>query len=225
MDTFVASLAAVAHPAIGCPALGPGELPWTACRLRDHAGVSSRPVPIPGFVVRPHGPFPARPIGSWRDEIEQTGTKTLSWPGGDAGSGGESASVRGAGAVRDTSGSRSDGAGEPCSTVDPASGTAPDTGGARAGGDAWSGMASGLARRPGEGSEAGARPHARPGSGPERPRGRRPDAPGAAAVSAAAHAGSLGEATPAGSSGPATRARAAVAYVREPGPAKEGDHA
>ncbi len=64
MATFVAPLAAVIHPVIGCPVAGPGELPWSGRRLRDNSGVLSRPVPIPVFVVRPKEPFPTRPIGS-----------------------------------------------------------------------------------------------------------------------------------------------------------------
>ncbi|MGC0421530.1 hypothetical protein ABIA38_007063 [Embleya sp. AB8] len=133
----------------------------------------SDPEQLPGAVLRSTVPAGARPDGAVvGHELLETTTKIVSWPGGDAGSGGESASDRGAGAASDTSGSRPDGAGEPCSTADPASGSAPDTGGARMGGDAGSGTAFASARRPGEGSGAEARQFARLGSGPSLPRRR-----------------------------------------------------
>lgn len=64
MATFVAPPAAVTRPVIGCPAVGPGELPRTGRRLRDNSGALSRPVLIPVFVVRPKGSFPTPVTGS-----------------------------------------------------------------------------------------------------------------------------------------------------------------
>ena len=106
-----------------------------------------RPVPADLRATAPTVPDD----GAWavRDEMNRTATKDVSWPGGDAGAGGEPASPdRGSGAASDTPGTRPGGAGEPCPTGDPAPGSAPRGDGARAGGDAGSRPASGLARRP-----------------------------------------------------------------------------
>lgn len=212
MVTFVAPFAAHAV----CDRLGadPGRLRVAGHGLPGHSGAPSSLVPTSVFATRPDRVVPGRVDGDRCGRWHRNSTHHMSWPGGDAGSGGEPTSVRFAEVVPDTSGSVSDGVGEPCPSADPASGSASDTGGVRVGGDAVSGMASAPARRPGEGPDAGACPHARLGSGPTTPRGR------GAAV--AARQVSLGEAALAG---PPARVRTTVAHARDPGRAKEGDHA
>lgn len=220
MVTFVAPFAARAVS--GRLGADPGRLRLAGRRLPGGSGAPSSLVPTSEFATRPEtSAFATRPdrvvlgyvdrAGGGR--LPRTSANHVSWPGGDAGSGGESASVRFAEVVPDMSGSVSDGVGEPCPSADPASGSASDTGGARVGGDAVSGMASGPVRRPGEGSDAGARPHARLGSGPKKPRGR---------GAVAARQVSPGQATLAG---PPARVRTTVAHARDPGRAKGGDHA
>lgn len=212
MVTLVAPFAA--HAVSGRLGADPVRLPLAGRRLPAHSGALSSLVPTSVFATRPDRVVLGCVDRVGGGRLPRTGTNHVSWPGGDAGSGGESASVRFAEAVPDTSGSVSDGVGEPCPSTDPASGSVSDTGGARVGGDAVSGMASGPVRRPGEGSDAGACPHARLGSGPGEPRGR------GAAV--AARQVSSGDATLAG---PPARVRTTVAHARDPGRAKEGDHA
>lgn len=135
------------------------RLPFDEHRLPRQVGVIPYPTRLSAIVPRPGG---VQRAGRY-----ETGTEYVSWPGGDAGSGGESASPgRGAGVVPGVPGSGPDGAGEPCSTVDPSPGAAPDTGGARVGGDAVSGMAFDPARRPWRGSDAEARRPTRLGSDP-----------------------------------------------------------
>lgn len=162
MATFIAPFAAVAHAGActrsttPCSAAGYARSPQ-----RSHRRATTGPVPDDGD----------RAV---RDDMNETTADNVSWPGGDAGSGGEPASPdRDTGAAGKSTGPRSGEAGEPRPTGGPAPGSAPHGDGARAGGDAGSGPASGPARRPGAGPDAGAWLRARLGSGPRAPGGRR----------------------------------------------------